>query len=293
MNGSAYGLGIISAVPLPELVHEDRHIDVRIRFGNVMCTECSCDNTRWFGITGNEGHLHHQIGTFRVRNGDEITISPARDADESELRLFLLGPALALLLHQRGQLVLHASAISIGDQAVAFLGEHGWGKSTLAGALYARGHTIVADDVVAVHAADTQPTVYPGFPQLKLWPEAVRQIGGEPADLPRLHRRYEKRAYPAHRGFSTRPLPLRCIYVLAEDSQALVEDIATQASLVELIRHTYTTRVLETTPDPGHFRQCVSLASSIPVRRLKVKRSLAALSEAAATVERDVGQNLA
>src|SRR2546426_9378375 len=37
-----------------------------------------------------------------------------------------LGPVLAVLLHQRGRLVLHASGVALDGCAVAFLGGSGW-----------------------------------------------------------------------------------------------------------------------------------------------------------------------
>lgn len=269
VRSAAYGLGIMSVMPLPELalMEEESHIDVHIRLADVCPPEMPQPASSWFGISESDGYLHwSDVGTFHVRNGSEIVVQKATDIPESELRLFLLGPALALLLHQRGLLVLHASAISIDGHAVAFLGAQGRGKSTLAGALYARGHNLVADDIVAVDLCyAAQPVVFPGFPQLKLWPEAVSEIGETPDRLRRLHGRYDKRAYPATRGFSTAPLPLRCLYVLDEGAEARIEDLSQHAAFVELIRHTYTARVLEANPDPSHFRQCAAVASTLPV----------------------------
>ena len=107
------------------------------------------------------------------------TRGPRRAVDL--LRLYLLGPALALLLHQRGFLVLHASAVSLDGGVVAFLGHSGHGKSTTAATLHARGAAIVADDVVAVDlGAPGGPAALPGFPLLKLWPDAVTALGENP-----------------------------------------------------------------------------------------------------------------
>jgi serine kinase of HPr protein (carbohydrate metabolism regulator) len=66
-----------------------------------------------------------------------------------------------VLLQQRGRLVLHASAVTVDLGVVAFMGGPGWGKSTMAAAMYARGHSIVADDVTAVRADKAHPVVHP------------------------------------------------------------------------------------------------------------------------------------
>ncbi len=80
------------------------------------------------------------VGSFAVRAGREIVIDPLPCVDERALRLTLLGPALALLLHQRDLFVLASSAVRVqaedggdGDfYGVAFLGYSGAGKSTTA-----------------------------------------------------------------------------------------------------------------------------------------------------------------
>src|SRR5205085_11497996 len=104
---------------------------------------------------GANGEIYERFadaGAFLMRAGREIVVDPAEGVSGDVLRLYLLGPVLALALHQRGWLMLHASAVAMGQQAVAFLGGSGWGKSTMAGVLHQRGHALVADDFVAVPA---------------------------------------------------------------------------------------------------------------------------------------------
>ena len=75
------------------------------------------------------------VGACEVRDGREIAVDPAPGVDADLLSTYLLGPALGVLLHQRGGLVLHASAVTVGGGCVAFLADAGWGKSTLAATL--------------------------------------------------------------------------------------------------------------------------------------------------------------
>lgn len=288
----AYDLCIHSALPLPELLAGEGAADVTIRLGEVDRSSSEATPLRTcFRATAEEAGLFwEEAGAFLVRGGNEIVIDPAPGVEGHTLRLFLLGPALGLLLHQRGFLILHASAVAIEGQAVAFLGGPGWGKSTTAAALHARGHSLVVDDVLAVETGDlAPPIVFPGFPQLKLWPEAAASLGDIPEKMPRLHPRLEKRARRDARDFPQSPLPLRRVYVLAEGPRQEIEPIERGEAFVELVRHSYLVRLLQATgAAPLHFRQCERLVKTVPIRRLRTHRSLAELPALARMVEEEI-----
>jgi hypothetical protein len=85
---------------------------------------------------------------------------------------------------------------------------------------------------------------------------------------------------------------LRCFYVLAEGTCAEVEHLEPQAAFVELIRHTYTARLLDSHRTPSHFLQCANLVAKVPIRRLTSQRSLAVLPRLASLVEKDLAANV-
>ena len=228
------------------------------------------------------------VGRFRVRQGRDVLIHPAGDADEQVLRLFLLGPVLAVLLHQRGRLVLHASGVALDGCAVAFLGGSGWGKSTLAGLLHRRGHRFLTDDVLPVDV-ERGRTVAPGIPELKVWPDTAAALGHDPDAMPRLHPRQQKRARRLKRGFAYRPVPLDRLYVLAEGERPAIEPMSPREALVELLRHSYGARTLQEIRTAEHFQQCAQVAAEIPVARLRFPRSFALLDRVARLVEEDCG----
>ena len=69
---------------------------------------------------------------------------------------------------------------------MAFAGDSGGGKSTTAAALHARGLDLVTDDLLVLDPdAAGGVVVYPGFPVLRLWPEAAAAVTlGEGAGVP-------------------------------------------------------------------------------------------------------------
>ena len=232
-----------------------------------------------------------RVGRFLVREGKQIVVSPHPAVEVRVLRLFLLGVGLGVILHQRGRFVLHSSAVNVAGGAVAFLGWSGQGKSTMAAAMHKRGHSLVADDVVAVDAAGSAPKVYPGFPQLKLWPEAAVALGEALESLPHLRPGLEKRARRVTRGFTRAPLPLRRVYVLAEGGTAGIERLPPHDAMLELIRHSYCARLLQSIGAETHFQQCATVVNQVGVRRLRMRRDLKALGGLTQLVEDDLGND--
>ncbi len=281
----AYGLGLHSAIPLPELVAAETDVDVVIQLGKVA-TPPPESKTKgcYYWRVGQDVYLFwEELGTFRIREGREITISPAPEIKEQRLRPPILGVCMAVLLQQRGLLILHASAVALPHGAVAFLGDKGWGKSTTAAALQVRGYPLITDDVLALKLdGDNQPIALPTFPQLKLWPSAVEALGGEPESLPRIVPQLNKRVCRLTENFSSEPMPLKKIYLLGKGSSLVIETLPFGLVLGQLFRHSYSGRFGKQLLQHGeafHFRQCMKLAKQVPIYRLQRPSALSLLPD--------------
>lgn len=287
---TAYNLNISSALPLPELPASRGNADVVVRFGRVA--HAAPDGTREGLIHASAGEAYlffGEVGKFLILGGREIVVDPLPGVDERWIRTGVLGPSLGALLYQRGWLTLHASCVAVDGGAVAFIAERGWGKSTTAAAMCARGHPLVADDMTAVHLdGGGPPLVYPGYPQLKLWPEAAASLGTDPEDLPRLDPVSERRAQRDIREFSADPLPLRRVYVLGSGDALGIEHLQPQEALLELIRHTYGRELFQAVGTRSHFLKCAGVVGSVAVRLIERPYSLALLDDIARLVEEDL-----
>jgi HPr Serine kinase C-terminal domain len=300
---SAYNLSIHSAMPLPELTPlAGAEADVIIHTDKLRrpaSARVSPEGS--FHFAGKEAHLYwDSVGTFLVRNGNEIIVDPLPGADEQLVRLPLLGSVLSVLLHQRGELVLHASAVTVDGEAVVFMGAKGQGKSTTAAALYAQGHCLIADDTVAISLDDQgRLIVKPGFPQLKLWPEAAwSSLGDEPDNLPRIASGCDKRFRRVSERFSERPVPLSCVYALSAGSTLEIKRATPQEALLRIIANSYAARfgkqLLHGAEAVSHLNQCADLAYRIPIYCLNRPDSLGLLSAVVELVEEQSGcQSLA
>src|SRR5215210_1387343 len=288
----AYGLSIKATMPLPELVEGEGKTEVSIRFGSVVSpTPFESTEKDWghFSLAPEEDYLFwREVGSFLVRGGREIVVDPSPGLDETVLRLFVLGPVLAVLLYQRGRLLLHASAVAVDDAAVLFLGSAGCGKSTMAATLHARGHGLVTDDVAVLQVEESLPMLFPAFPQLKLWPEALVSLGDDPEKLPRCNPRLEKRARSAGHRFPSVSLPVKRIYVLDEANTLEILPLQPQEALAELLRHTYGAMGVGST---SHFFKCASIVDQVTICRLRRQKSLSQLANLAQVIEEDLCQN--
>jgi hypothetical protein len=85
---------------------------------------------------------------------------------------------IPLLGAERGGLALHASASLIDGQALLLCGVTGRGKSTLAAALGAAGHPLLAEDGVVVRHRDGESTVWPGMSGALITDQVLAAIGG-------------------------------------------------------------------------------------------------------------------
>ncbi|MEM7052442.1 MAG: hypothetical protein AAF604_22440 [Acidobacteriota bacterium] len=92
----------------------------------------------------------------------------------------LLGPPLLLVLTLGSIYTLHASALTMSGRSIAFCGESGAGKSTVAALFARRGWRRLADDQLAVHCDGGPGLGAPQpLPQLKL-PQQDRGSGPPP-----------------------------------------------------------------------------------------------------------------
>jgi hypothetical protein len=204
---------------------------------------------------------------------------------------------LSVMLHQRGLLVLHAGAVEIAGQAVVFLGNKVWGKSTMVAALYGRGHRLIADDSVAISVSDTDtdpPFVLPGFPQLKLWPDsATTSLGTEAASLPEIANGVGKRALCTASNFARAELPLRRLYTLTTGDQIRFEQVESRQAVTQLIAYSSNIelmgkQLLRRESGHEHLKRCVALINRTPLYRFERPFDLSVMSDVAKAVEEHV-----
>jgi len=281
----AYRLCIHSELQLPELIETEGEVDVVVRFNKMSPGDFEHDG-------GNQCRTRVAgVGEFLILEGREIVVDANDDVEPALLRTILLGPVFCVLLRQRGFLVLHASCIEINDQAIAFLGGSGWGKSTLAAAFQSKEYRVLTDDVLAIDLATGYPIAYPSYPHGKLFPEAAALLGHNIEEMMPVSQNSLKLTCPFTNRFQQAPLPLQQIYVLAKAKKHTITALQPQESFVELIRHTRSIQFM-THADviKSHLHLCTKLIQTISFRRFARKPNLADLPKLVRLVEDDLSQ---
>lgn len=255
-----FGLTIESELPLPGLLAAADGIppDVHVRLGTV----------------GQRADLDVEgVARFAVRGGREIIVDALSAAPQRNVRLFLLGSAMGLLLHQRGLFPLHANAVEAEGRAIAVAGPSGAGKSTLAAWFHDHGQRLIADDICVLAPQDGAFIAYPGMPRLRLWGEAIEASGRNRTGLERAYADdalWDKWDVPVTaEAVVAQGMPLAAIYVLEDATDHTIAPLTGAAAAEALFAHTYRgAYVIESGQAAAHWRTVTALLAVVPVFRL-------------------------
>ncbi|HEY0303240.1 MAG TPA: hypothetical protein VGC36_17980 [Rhizomicrobium sp.] len=213
------------------------------------------------------------LGSFSVRDGTLIEFAHGDDADQGALLLHLNGTARGALIHQRGELPLHAATLVPpgGDAALAICGSSGAGKSTLAAELSRRGWTLVADDTTRVTWDGGHPIAWPSRDTIKLWNDACEAAGLEVANLKRVMRDLNK--FYVH--VAARDTPVRLATIVELVSGGDMGPLTAGDKMALVTRNTYRpSQIVPLGTQKEHVRMVARTAAASAMFRLPGERAL-------------------
>jgi hypothetical protein len=129
-------------------------------------------------------------------DGGRVACRPLGNCGPEVFQDFLFGQALSFALVRQGLEQLHAAVVNVNGVAVGFLGDCGYGKSTLAAAFLKGGYTLVTDDLLSVDRHGNELVAFAGARRIKLRPDSARALLGEDARGRPLNARTSKRLFP-------------------------------------------------------------------------------------------------
>lgn len=276
---SVFGLTLGSDLRLPELHPADSDatlagVDVEILLGEIPIDPDSASE----GLSVHaDGALLTvaEAGRYLIKDGRQILTELKPGGSDRHLRLYLLGSAMGVLLHQRQLLPLHANAIEASGRAIAFMGASGAGKSTMAAWFHDRGCTVLADDVcVVTSGADGVPTAQPGIPRLRLWRDALESSGRNADAFEHAFDDADKYNVPTDRDRPSGELPLGAVYLLDAPGSGAGKQAITRLTGIEamdaLVSNVYRGGYAPMLGAlPSLIAACRTLAGQVPVFAVK------------------------
>jgi hypothetical protein len=227
------------------------------------------------------------IGRFRITDGVRIAWHRQHSGvSDQDMRTFLLGSAVGALLIQRGILVLHGNALEKDGQAIVCMGHSGAGKSTLAYALMQQGWRLLGDDLVAVNP---DGSVLPGIPRIKLWHDAAKAFGLDPAVLPPIRQGIHKYLLMGEAvQRATEAVPLQALYLIHQrrhdtpdpDASRITRITRQKAAALRLRNQAFRPRFVRGLGQEGlNFMALARLQSRVPLALLPVPAGIAAMQD--------------
>jgi hypothetical protein len=233
------GLKVASEIDLPGLIaFPPGAPDVTIRLGAIPASlEGASEIHPTYEVAGDLFLLRiPHVANFLLCGGSEMVVEAAEGTPAAEVAIFIIGTVFGVLLHQRRQIVLHASAVRVNGKAVLFCGYSGAGKSTIAAALGQRGYALMTDDVCAITLRGGEPPlVQPDGRLLKLWSQAIDQLKLGARRGAAVRHKLEK-FYVDPAANAAEALPLGAVYILRETRPPLRDGIE-RLNIVDSARH--------------------------------------------------------
>lgn len=120
--------------------------------------------------------------TFHINSDNLIACFLNHACSMQMLRHLLLNQVIPRYLATMGRLVLHASAVKLPNgQSVAFLGNSGFGKSTLVSSFHRNGAQLINDDCILLECGKDGVTAIGGLVGIRLFPDSVNAVFNEAA----------------------------------------------------------------------------------------------------------------
>ena len=266
----AFGITLLSDFELPELESTvEQEADVTISTHSLPASLHGGDN-KDFHFSAGFNYFYLQIknvAKYLIIDGCRITIDPYPGTTEEQVRLYLLGTSMGVLLYQRGFLPLHGSGIATPNGCTLFLGKSGIGKSTLAAALSKHSFKILTDDICALFFRNSNEIeVHPSYPQLKLCQDSTETLKIPLTALTKTSPDLNKFVVKTTENFQKTSLRLANIFILGrhDSSDICIEQIKGVQKFTELTNNIYRGNLIEKLQlTEQQFRQCSQLCKNI------------------------------
>jgi hypothetical protein len=229
-------------------------------------------------------------------DGAAIRCTPAPRTPIDTVRHLFLGQVLPRAMGLLREPAVHGSAVCRDDEAVAFLGPTGRGKSTLALSLARSGWALLADDCLLLRPVESRVEVVPSQVGARVWLETAASLLGEHTALPVVAHYTEKRRVDhgvAGLVLADRPARLRRLYSLdpqAASTSPGLDHLKGRDAFEELLQHVMRLPPTDAERLRREFEFLTRLVKKVVLRRLRFPWAFEQLPAVRAAIEADLSR---
>lgn len=205
------------------------------------------------------------------------------------IRHLLLDQVIPRVLGQQGRLVLHASATVLqgDDEAIAFVGDSGWGKSTIASSFLEDGARLLTDDCLLIEICDDHVFCIPNYYGVRLFDDSAKAIFADKQHTQVSHYSTKKRLRMDHHYGDERSAPIKLAGIFLLDDPAKntgskqieVKPITGAADFIKLVGQIFSIDASERSLYETLFKKVGNIVShGIPIYQLDYPRDYTILS---------------
>ncbi len=203
------------------------------------------------------------------------------DLPAQTIRHLVIDQVLPHAINLFGRQSLHATAVLTAAGVCAFMGPAGAGKSTLAASFEQAGYRVFCDDCLSLDES-AQLSVWPGYPGVRLWEDALRAVGRAPeASAPVAHYapKYRSSGRLGQPSFPTDPAPLARLYRLEREpagnlkrpgAPVRIEPMNKRDAFMELVASSYVLDTTDAAALKANFETVKRVLAEVGVRRLRM-----------------------
>jgi len=224
------------------------------------------------------------VADFLISLSDKsIIYLSTPDIPEETIRHLLLDQVVPRILGQQGLLIAHASAVRLTNgQSVAFLGNSGWGKSTIASSYHEAGAELITDDCLMIDTMNGVNIGIPSYYGLRLFEDSVNAIFKERPEKSPVAHNSDKKRIMLHKNNSkiqSAGVPLNAVFLLgdpemkSQSSEIVIEAVKGTYELISLVEKMFVLNITDKQLIARQFKNiCKIVSANLPIYKLQYPR---------------------
>jgi hypothetical protein len=232
------------------------------------------------------------LADFEVSSaGDTVVAHPAVGADNVTVEHLYINQLVPLALSRQGQPAFHASVVTVPGGAVAFLGNTGMGKSTLAASFAQAEASFLTDDALIIDENDGVRAM-PSHASLRLWEDSLEALlpEGTPTAAEISYSSKARLLAGDTLRYADAPTPLLAAYVLDRQDveEIIIEQLAGSERHMAWIGNSFLLDIDDRDLLARHFEWTHRISSQVPTFSLDYPRDYGMLPQVRDAVRRHV-----